>query len=190
MSAELIQEAIKGLAVQGVFLRESRFTQAPDFDPTVPKALEITAQYRARAESMRLIEMEDPESGAKQTLMNVHFSCGLRLIEPGQGKKIDSEIGVAAEITATFVAQYLVAPDNPPRREALDAFAQNNAGYHVWPYWREYAQSVCTRAGLPVIAIPMYTLPKENQLTKPKPEMAEGKAKPSKRQKKTSEATR
>lgn len=190
MSAALIQEAIKGLAVQGVFLRESRFTQAPDFDPTVPQALEITAQYRAGAEAMRLVEMEDPESGAKQTLMNVHFSCGLRLIETGQAKKTKSEIGVAAEIVATFVAQYLVTPDNPPRREALDAFAQNNAGYHVWPYWREYAQSICTRAGLPVIAIPMYTLPKENQLTQSKPEKTAGKSKTSTRQKKTPEATK
>jgi hypothetical protein len=187
MSAELIQEAIKGLAVQGVYLRASRFTQAPDFDPTVPQALEITAQYKAGAEAMHLVDIEDAESGTKQTLMNVHFSCGLRLIEADRIKKAKSEIGVAAEIMATFVAQYLVLPDNHPRKEALDAFAMNNAGYHVWPYWREYAQSVCTRAGLPVIAIPMFTLPKKSQPKQTKPEKKVGKPKAPSKQKKTAE---
>jgi len=187
MTAALIQEAIKCLAVQGVYLRESRFTQEPDFDPTIPRTFELTAQYRARAEAMHLVEIEDAENGAKQTLMNVHFSCGLRLIEADLVKKANSEMGVAAEIMATFVAQYLVMPDSCPRKEALDAFAMNNAGYHVWPYWREYAQSVCTRAGLPVVAIPMFTLPKESQRKQTRPEKEIAKPKAPRKQKKATE---
>lgn len=169
MNAELIQQAIPCLAVQGVYLREAHFTQPDEFDATLSQELDFTAQHRAAPESMQLVEIVDSDSDAKHNLMNVRFSCGLRLINPKRIKDNDPGTGMVAEITATFVAQYLILPKTKPSKEALDAFAKSNAGYHIWPYWREHAQSICTKSGLPVVAIPMYRVPKENQAKKASP---------------------
>lgn len=180
MSAELIHEAAKNLSIQAVYLRESKFTQIEDFDPTLLSEFDLSAQYRSGAFAKHLATIQDAD-GSEQLLMNVRFSCELRLIDVTRMVDEKPETGIVAEIGAVFVAQYLIKEGSNPRTEALDAFSKMNAGYHVWPYWREYAQSVCTRAGLPIVMIPMFTLPKENQLEQPK-EM------PPKEQKKTPDA--
>ena len=166
MSAELIQHAIRCLAVQGVYLRETQFTQSNDFDATLPQGFELAVQHRAVPEALHLVEIKEDGTDVKHNLMNVRFSCGLRLIDAHRVKDNDPATGVVGEIAATFVAQYLILPDTKPSRAALDAFAKSNAGYHVWPYWREYIQSICARAGLPVVTIPMYQIPKEHQAKK------------------------
>jgi hypothetical protein len=167
MSAELVQKAIPCLSIQGVYLREAHFNQEDDFDAsTLPQGAELKAQYRAAAKSMRLVEVLDV-SGVEHRLMNVLFTCGIRLISPDKIKNDDLATGVVAEISATFIAQYQILPNTNPSQEELDAFAKSNAGYHIWPFWREYAQSTCTRSGLPVITIPMYRVPKENQAKRP-----------------------
>jgi hypothetical protein len=68
---------------------------------------------------------------------------------------------VYVEITTEFCAQYDLSGtvDENALRPALEEFSRYNVGYHVWPYWREYVQSVCARIGIPPIPVPMYRLP-------------------------------
>jgi len=162
MNTELIQEAIPCLNIQGVYLRNAQLQQVDGFDPMLSQD-ELLVQFRATARRVNHVEIKVADSGESQRLFKVDFECGLRLAEPARIQGDDPASGTVVEITATFVAEYLVKPGSDPSKAALEAFAGTNVGYHVWPYWREYLQSTCARAGLPVIALPMYTVPKEHQ---------------------------
>ena len=41
--------------------------------------------------------------------------------------------------------------------EFAGAFGKMNGIHNVWPYWREYVQSVSTRAGMPPVTLPLMT---------------------------------
>ena len=60
-------------------------------------------------------------------------------------------------IEATFLLTYAIENEGPTEREA-EAFAAATATYNVWPYWREFVQSMTTRMGLPGITIPLFHL--------------------------------
>ena len=61
-----------------------------------------------------------------------------------------------AELAVRFQAEYLVTSPDPIPEEAQREFAIHNVLYHVWPYWREYANSTFSRAGFPGVMIPMF----------------------------------
>ena len=75
------------------------------------------------------------------------YDIGIRLIN----KTDDEENQIKVLIQAKFEAQY--TSDSDFDNEALNLFGGINAEYHIWPYWREYVQNVCQRAGLPPISI-------------------------------------
>lgn len=162
MSTTALQEAIENLSVTGVYLRSATLWQHDDFDLRLTNK-DLLVQSRAGSTVMHDIEAMDEISGKPYRLFKVQFDCGLRLADPDRIKDDDPGTGLVIEIQATFVAEYKVTDGSDLSREAKEAFAQANAGYHVWPYWREYVQSTCARVGLPVIAVPMYRVPKENQ---------------------------
>lgn len=60
-------------------------------------------------------------------------------------------------IEATFLLTYAITNEGPTKSEA-EAFASATATYNVWPYWREFVQSMTTRMGLPGITIPIFHL--------------------------------
>ena len=72
-----------------------------------------------------------------------------------------AEEAVYIEIAAELSAHYGLsgAEDADALRPALEEFGRYNVGYHVWPYWHEYVQSICARMGIPPIPVPMYQLP-------------------------------
>lgn len=70
--------------------------------------------------------------------------CGIFLL--------NKKPAVLARIEATMVGEYHTPED--PGKEALDVFAAGNAGYHVWPFWREYLVSQSERMRLPRAFVP------------------------------------
>lgn len=60
-------------------------------------------------------------------------------------------------IEANYVAEYEILGDLS--KECLDAFALKNASYHVWPYWREFIASSCSRMNVPKQVLPTMQLP-------------------------------
>lgn len=167
MNEELIQQAIQCLSIQNVTLRQARLDLVDAFDPALAPR-DLLVQYRAAAKRAHQVEFQI-ENGPPQRHFQVEFECGLRLADAALIRDDDPATGQVAEIQALFLADYLIRPDSKPEKTALDAFASVNVGYHVWPYWREYLQSTCARAGLPLIALPMYTMPKANQAAKKTP---------------------
>jgi hypothetical protein len=162
MSINPIDQAIENLAVQGIFLRSTTIKQHEDFDPRLGDK-ELLVQTRAGTTLLNDLEVLDDKTGEKHQLFKVHFNCGLRLSDPGLVQGEDPASGVVVEISATFVAEYLVKPGAYISDDAKDAFSKQNVGYHVWPYWREYVQSSCGRLGLPIVNVPLYRVSKANQ---------------------------
>ena len=162
MSNALLQEAISCLAIQDVYTRGHSLTTAPDYDPKFnPGTLGV--QLRAHVQSGQIITLLNNEAQKETStrLLRVHVDTGLRLVS-GADANQSPETGdtappntVRAELTAQFVAEYLITcPDLSD--EARNVFVERNAAFHVWPYWRELIESVCARARLPLVILPMF----------------------------------
>lgn len=79
------------------------------------------------------------------------YAVGIRLV-----KDEDLENPPLMEIEAEFDACYTSIEEL--KNEEIEAFANNNVGYHVWPYWRELVQSTCSRMGVTPLHIPYYQM--------------------------------
>lgn len=62
-------------------------------------------------------------------------------------------------MTATFELRYSVPEElGEITKEELTAFAEVNAVFNAWPYWREYIQSTFVRMNLPPVVLPVFRL--------------------------------
>lgn len=162
MSNALLQEAISCLAIQDVYIRGHSLITAPDYDPKFNPGT-LSVQLRAHVQSGQIINLRNNEAQEEvpTRLLRVHVDTGLRLVS-GADANQSPETGdtappntVRAELTAQFVAEYLITcPDLSD--EARNVFVERNAAFHVWPYWRELIESVCARARLPLVILPMF----------------------------------
>ncbi len=162
MSAELIQQAAKCLQVRGVFLRECSLEQKSDFDPRLFQG-ELSVQFRVGAEESQVVEMTDEISKEKSKVFKVIIGTGLRLIDSSNVTEDNVETGIVATLSAKFSAEYLVRDGSVIPLEAQEEFAKINAVYHVWPYYREFVQSTLARSGIPLVEVPMFMIPQNNQ---------------------------
>ncbi|MDH5369598.1 MAG: hypothetical protein OEW99_06215 [Gammaproteobacteria bacterium] len=97
------------------------------------------------------------------------YEIGLRLIfsEDEEISKEDDDFEPIFGIISNFEAKYF--SDVKLDDKELKAYSAHNVGYHVWPYWREYVQSSCTRIGLsPVLEVPVYIIPNKEEKIKKK----------------------
>lgn len=60
----------------------------------------------------------------------------------------------AVSILASFVAQYSIT-ETFSDQKFFQKFTQQVGVLNIWPYWREFAQSMTTRMGLPPFAAPL-----------------------------------
>jgi preprotein translocase subunit SecB len=59
-------------------------------------------------------------------------------------------------VVAVFRLEYAVDSVDGITGDGIDAFGEVNGVYNVWPYWREYVQSILVRMGLPRLTIPVF----------------------------------
>jgi hypothetical protein len=110
-------------------------------DPLIlPEKLTLSQSHRAR--------YEIPERHPNKIFVYVDFECTA-------ASAIPSEIQPLG-ISATYVVVYEHPDIAALPEEALEAFAQLNGVYNVWPYWRELIQTASGRAGLSAIVIPVF----------------------------------
>lgn len=62
----------------------------------------------------------------------------------------------AVSIKAGFELRYSLPPDLRVSRRDLNTFARINSVFNVWPYWREFIQSMTTRMHLPPLVLPVF----------------------------------
>lgn len=67
----------------------------------------------------------------------------------------DSSDEEGLRIEATYAAEYTVPTMEGLSEEDFKAFGELNGIYNVWPYWREYVQSLTTRMGFPPLTLPV-----------------------------------
>lgn len=89
-----------------------------------------------------------PDAG----ILYVHASFDLEVLA-------DEMKTPAVTLKATFELKYNLPEDlGDATSEELAAFAETNAVFNAWPYWREFIQSTLVRMNLPPILLPVFRL--------------------------------
>ena len=118
---------------------------------------EITQQSLRRFNQVVEAELVRPDTEKSLWQYVYRYSLGVRLMEPDDDKNEDDNEPPLLVISAEFCAYYLST--EKLSEEEAGAFAQDNALYHIWPYWREFVQSTCCRLGLHrPVNVPTYTI--------------------------------
>ena len=154
----------KALIPKGVFLRNNTVFAKSEFDDCLIAGEEILPLYRGGPVDGFTIYKDDSED--LETIRFEYF-CGAALVEPEHCDDVlNGEDGcedfILLEITAKFYSIYLME-DPDISENCLEEFHKFNVGYHVWPYWREFAQSMTARMGAPIISIPMYSVSRNKE---------------------------
>jgi len=157
---EALQRAIEALAIRDVLVRTSSAQVADGFDPTLEGVDGLTVQLKHLVTQAVVLEVTAAED--RVSLFRVSIELGARWVK-SRGQETSAEtsadtsegdaVDVKAAIEATMVAEYEVTRDLD--KDALDAFALQNAIYHVWPYWREFLASQCSLMNLPKLMLPV-----------------------------------
>jgi hypothetical protein len=150
MSNHILQKAIDNLRIEDVYPRHILAACMNDFEP----------KYHPNIDSLSLQTLHSVARSAvaevdlKRQILRVFIEVGMRWVDE---KIEDPEKQVMAVIEAEFVAEYEFK--DKLGQESIDAFAMQNASYHVWPYWRELLSSQCQRLNLPRLILPARQLP-------------------------------
>jgi len=61
-------------------------------------------------------------------------------------------------LKCTFRAHYVSESSAEVADDQLAAFGKATATFNVWPYWREFVQTMTSRMGLPPLTLPFFRL--------------------------------
>lgn len=149
-----LERAQKGLQFEDIFHRETNCWLANDFEPRTPAPqFRVQTKHQVIQSDLLTFDNGDDTDGIK--LFRVRIDTGVRLINCSEDEQND-DLSPCAQIEVSYHVDYLITDqDLIGDRQALDAFALQNASYHLWPYWREYAMSQAQRMNLPKIPIPL-----------------------------------
>lgn len=161
---DAIQQVIDRLNIDDVAHVRSNYWITDDYLARPPEEMSIRLQLRTQFDRCDVDELPGPDD---DVICRYRFlyELGIRILDNGVDEGDEGQDGIIAVVDSRMYALYIEHHDGD--RDTLDPaileeFGQNNALYHVWPYWREYVQAVLTRLRLPTITIPMFRLPKEN----------------------------
>ena len=154
-----VKDTAKKLDILQIYLSASSSAFHNDFDPSIPNQL-LTGQFVINTIKVETTTVSDGETNASNRFLRCYIQAGMRYI---LGEPTDEELSndewvkskIASEISAIYCVQYAIRPDAEVSDEEKEEFGKVNASYHVWPYWREYAQNTCNRMNLPVSTVPM-----------------------------------
>ncbi|MFT6100113.1 MAG: hypothetical protein ACJAYF_002665 [Arenicella sp.] len=156
--ADVYERAKSLLTFQNLSLRSAEIAIFNDYEPfhidELTEAGEAGIQTFSGVEKINEITFD---SHADDSLWGYifHYSAGVRVVD-GEEPKDDDESNICLLIQASFTARY--GSKDELSQECLDAFSENNVGYHVWPYWREFVHSSSLRLGVRPLAVPFYQL--------------------------------
>jgi len=158
---ELLKVAIENLAIVSVNLRNAKVEINDSFNSLNINSTQNKNQSFRNVVKIELIEMvreDDPDD--KKLFYSYRYDVGSRLISSENPEDGSAEDNALLTIEACFEAIYIAKKELGA--EELEAFGANNVGYNVWPYWREYLQSTCTRMGVKPIRTPFYDTKKSD----------------------------
>jgi len=154
-----LQKAIDSLRINDVFLQRSESCLSEDFLPKFEKQFESYLEQLLYSVSQTSVVELTGEEGEKLSVLHVTIECGVRWVDPEAESKTDSgdeergeDKSVKARVEGTLVAEYIITEEIED--DSIEEFAHKNAGFHVWPYWREYLSNQCSRMNLPKLVLP------------------------------------
>ncbi len=150
---EALQRAIRGLSVNDVYLKNSELFTKDEWDPKRADNSMLVYQFMTAVDKSEVFGISEDSDSCARNFFSVYIKVGCRLVDENADSESET---IFAQIEATFVAEYVLNSDFPASdEEALTAFALTNASFHVWPYWREYLMTTCSRLNLPKVAVPV-----------------------------------
>lgn len=154
---ETLKKAQDSLRIKSINLRECKIKVDSDIEVFELKSMQTQSQAFKAVCHIQEVTFEKEDRQWYE--YSFHYAVGVRLVKKEflSDEVISEDDKPLIEIFGVFDARYNSA--NKLIEDELDSFSENNVGYHVWPYWREFVQSSCMRVGLnPPIEIPMYRL--------------------------------
>ena len=98
--------------------------------------------------SRKTAVVKEPTADDGSLLIETAFSL--------EARSADDAEKLQAEIRATFELSYTIPDEESFSPEHLEAFAEGNAVFNAWPYWRELVQASLARMSLPPLTLPVF----------------------------------
>lgn len=152
MTKELLKQAIKSLNINEVHLRSLNVNLSENESfLTIKNHKKVSQSYKTM---VKIEEFKLSPEASESFCYVFRYAIGVRLVKEDNGddKNAEALVSIEAEFDACYFSKLEL------ERNVLDAFALNNVGYHVWPYWREVVQSSCARLGINSLRVPFYKL--------------------------------
>ncbi len=133
-------------------------------DPTVEI---LPAAQRLELSDLRLLESASSlKLGAElQSITSINQSITIGVTRASEPNRIafqfmlslsgTSQKEEVIRISATYGEAYAVKSDEPISDDVLKKFGEIVGINMVWPYWREFVQSITTRMSLPPLTLPL-----------------------------------
>ncbi|WP_415904577.1 hypothetical protein ACMXYW_14960 [Neptuniibacter sp. QD48_55] len=147
MNKDLIKEATELLNVGLITIKEGFFKTENEFS-SIPEEQHILQGYSS---TINCEEFDSPEGGFAYIFT---YAVAIRAIPEEDSDTAIMEIKAKFEVA--YTSSIKVSPD------AIVEFGNYNVGYHVWPYWREFVQSSCSRLGISPIEVPFYKVSEDS----------------------------
>lgn len=151
LMSDNLEKALSLLRVFEVRLRNANVRLVDELEPQELKNHAMDVQGLRGVGKIKEISLKEGEDDWWE--YNFFYATGVRLVEK------DKEGDPVVEIQATFNAVY--RSRDQIGSDLIKKFSEEHVAYHVWPYWREFVQSSCTRLGIAPIRIPLYRIGSE-----------------------------
>lgn len=158
MSTEAFQMALNTLSIQRILLRSSEVISNDAYEIGF---FEGKFENQLRTKVLKYLRLKgEADNGSTISVVRYVIEFGARTVEPQDESESSSKVDAVKTIFET-ICRFNVdfSASEELSDESLSSFAKN-AVHNAWPYWREYIQSTCARAGLPNIEVPPFVLPK------------------------------
>jgi hypothetical protein len=160
---ECLENAKKNLNIQAINLKRSQVVVSDDVEFTSLNREAALAQTFRAVERVKEVVLTDADDNEFFDY-RFTYAAAIRLIFSSEEEESgDDNYKPIVEISTVFDAKYF--SKKKLTEDDLKAFAADNVGYHVWPYWREYVQSTCARIALsPGLEVPVYIISQKDEL--------------------------
>lgn len=120
------------------------------------------ASFRSPVQPSRIADAIDVKASHDAIVAEMPGEDHLFLVRANFNMEVHStgdEEELQAEIRSTFELSYRLPGGETFSQDELRAFAQINAVFNAWPYWREFVQASLARMSMPILTVPVFRLP-------------------------------
>lgn len=154
---DLLKSAISALSITNIFIRQSNISLSDGCNSFNFNDFKKKNQSFRTVKRIEAIELVDETEKANNRLFySFHYSVGTRFIDNSEDTSDDPLFIIEADFEAIYLSKKELS------KEELEEFAKQNVGFNVWPFWREYVQSTCSRMGITSVKVPFYKFNKSD----------------------------